>query len=78
MLNTTDKQPSFQQTAAKTIQANQERLSLSDMQSAKNSAIYLLKTPRDRNKVSQLNGDRTEVSEHPPRAYASPSNISTS
>lgn len=53
----TDNQPSLQQIAAKTIQANLEILRQSEVISAKNSAIYLLRTPIDRNK-SQLNGDR--------------------
>ncbi|MEH1892980.1 MAG: TonB-dependent receptor plug domain-containing protein [Nostoc sp.] len=57
----TDKQPLPQQTASNQVEPTQKIYSLSDMQSAFTSATYLLRTPRDQNKVSQLSQATTPV-----------------
>ncbi|WP_335067003.1 TonB-dependent receptor domain-containing protein [Nostoc sp.] len=57
----TDKQPLPQQTAANQVKPTQKIYSLNDMQSAFTSATYLLRTPREHNKVSQLSQATTPV-----------------
>ncbi|MEH1786579.1 MAG: TonB-dependent siderophore receptor [Nostoc sp.] len=59
--NAIDKQPLPQQTAVNQVEATPKIHSLSDVQSAKTSATYLLLTPREKNSVSQISQATTNV-----------------
>ncbi|MEH1822467.1 MAG: TonB-dependent siderophore receptor [Nostoc sp.] len=59
--NATDKQPLPQQTVANQVEPTPKIHSLSDVQSAKSSAAYLLRKPKNQNSVSQISQATTDV-----------------
>ncbi|MHC5725128.1 MAG: hypothetical protein ACYTXY_13510, partial [Nostoc sp.] len=59
--NATDKEALSQQTAVNQVESTPKIHSLSDVQSAKTSATYLLRIPREKNKLSQISQATTSL-----------------
>ncbi|MEH2336464.1 TonB-dependent siderophore receptor [Nostoc sp.] len=59
--NASEQQLSSQKTLTRAIETTTEILSLNELQFAKSSAAYLLKTPRNQNSVSQISQATTNV-----------------